>query len=38
MLRHIFLSDKYGDVKEEMKEDAEFMSHGSGMQKAYILK
>jgi len=38
MLRHIFLSDKYGDVKEEMKDDAEFMSHGSGMQNAYILK
>ena len=38
MLRHIFLSDKYGDVKEEMKEDAEFMSHGSGTQKSYILK
>lgn len=38
MLRHIFLSDKYGDVKEEQKKDAEFMSHGSGMQSNYILK
>jgi integrase len=38
MLRHIFLTAKYGDVKDEMKDDAEFMSHGSGMQNAYILK
>lgn len=38
MLRHIFLTDKYGDVKDEMKNDAEFMSHGSGMQANYILK
>ena len=38
MLRHIFLTDKYGDVKEEQKKDAEFMSHGSGMQSNYILK
>ena len=38
MLRHIFLTDKYGEVKEEQKKDAEFMSHGSGMQSNYILK
>ena len=38
MLRHIFLTDKYGEVKEEQKKDAEFMSHGSGTQANYILK
>ena len=38
MLRHIFLTDKYGDVKDEMKDDAEFMAHGSGTQATYILK
>lgn len=38
MLRHIFLTDKYGEVKDEMKHDAEFMSHGTGVQSSYILK
>lgn len=36
MLRHIYLSSKYGAVLEEMKEDAGSMSHSIGMQKDYI--
>lgn len=36
MLRHIYLSSKYGSVLEEMKEDAGAMSHSVGMQKDYI--
>lgn len=36
MLRHIYLSSKYGAVLEEMKEDAGSMSHSVGMQKDYI--
>jgi integrase len=36
MLRHIFLSSKYGDVIEEMKQDAGAMSHSVGQQKDYI--
>ena len=36
MLRHIYLSSKYGDVLQEMKEDAGAMSHSVGMQKDYI--
>jgi hypothetical protein len=36
MLRHIYLSSKYGDVLQEMKEDAGAMSHSIGMQKDYI--
>lgn len=38
MLRHIFLSDKYGDVVEEQKEDAEKMAHTISTQKDYIKK
>lgn len=38
MLRHIFLSDKYGKVNEEMKKDAENMGHDINMQKEYIKK
>jgi len=36
LLRHIYLSSKYGDVLTEMKEDAGAMSHSVGMQKDYI--
>lgn len=38
MLRHIYLSDKYGDELDEMKEDADAMGHGLNMQKQYIKK
>jgi hypothetical protein len=36
LLRHIYLSSKYGDILTEMKEDAGAMSHSVGMQKDYI--
>jgi hypothetical protein len=36
MLRHIYLSDKYGKVQEEMKDDAEAMAHSVSQQKEYI--
>jgi integrase len=36
MLRHIYLSSKYGDILEEQKNDAKMMSHGSLTQKDYI--
>lgn len=35
-LRHIFLSDKYGDTVKEMKDDAEKMGHTVETQKTYI--
>ena len=38
MLRHIYLSDKYGKVQEEMKDDAEAMAHSVSQQKEYIKK
>jgi integrase len=38
MLRHIYLSDKYKDVNEEMKKDAEAMGHSTAVQKEYIKK
>ena len=38
MLRHIYLSSKYGAVNEEMKEDAEKMGHSTSVQKSYIKK
>lgn len=38
MLRHIFLSDKYANVEEEMKEDALKMGHNSITQGQYIVK
>lgn len=37
MLRHIYLTNKYGDIINEQKEDAEFMAHGTGMQNSYIM-
>jgi hypothetical protein len=36
MLRHIYLSNKYGDKLEEMKEDSKKMSHNIETQKEYI--
>ena len=38
MLRHIFLTDKYGDSLEKAEKDAKEMAHSSGMQKDYIKK
>ncbi len=38
MMRHFYLSNKYGDVSSEMKEDAAAMSHSIATQKEYILK
>lgn len=38
MLRHIYLSDKYGEEIEEMKEDAESMGHSLSQQKDYVKK
>ncbi len=36
MLRHIYLTDKYCKVNEEMKKDSEIMGHNLKMQKEYI--
>ena len=36
MLRHIYLSNKYGDKLEEMKDDAEKMAHSLAQQKESI--
>lgn len=36
MLRHSYLSTKYGDVLEEMKSDSVAMAHSMGQQKDYI--
>jgi hypothetical protein len=38
MLRHIFLTDKYGDTLDKAEKDAKEMAHSSGMQKDYIKK
>jgi hypothetical protein len=35
-LRHIFLTDKYGEVLKEMKEDACMMAHSIEQQKEYV--
>lgn len=35
-LRHIFLSDKYGEELKEMKEDASMMAHSIEQQKEYV--
>jgi hypothetical protein len=35
-LRHIFLSDKYGDTIKEMKKDSDAMGHSIQQQKEYI--
>jgi integrase len=36
MLRHSYLSSKYGDTTKDMEEDAEAMGHSPAVQKAYI--
>jgi hypothetical protein len=36
MLRHIYLSGKYGNILEEQKKDAEAMAHSVNTQKDYI--
>jgi integrase len=37
MLRHIYLSEKYGDVRKDMKDDAKAMSHSvSTQQNTYV--
>lgn len=36
MLRHIFLSDKYGKIAEEQSKDSEAMGHSVNEQRAYI--
>lgn len=36
MLRHIWLSDKYGDVLKEQKADASAMAHSTATQKDYV--
>ena len=38
MLRHSYLSKKYGKVLEEMKEDSDMMAHDTNTQKTYIRK
>jgi hypothetical protein len=38
MLRHIFLTDKYGEVVDNQKKDANDMAHSEGQQKDYIKK
>jgi hypothetical protein len=38
MLRHIYLSNKYGKVLNEQEADANFMSHGTRMQNEYVMK
>jgi hypothetical protein len=36
MLRHIYLSDKYGQQKEDMKQDSIKMGHSINQQADYI--
>ena len=38
MLRHIYLSSKYGDTLEDMKSDSAAMGHSLNMQREYIKK
>ena len=38
MLRHIYISDKYGDLMEEQKADAEAMGHSVSQQRDYYKK
>lgn len=38
MLRHIYLTGKYGTVLEEQKKDANDMAHSEAMQKEYVKK
>ena len=36
MLRHIYLSGKYGDILKQQEQDAKAMSHNLSTQKDYI--
>ena len=36
MLRHMYLTSKYGKVKDEMSKDAELLAHSAATQKDYI--
>jgi hypothetical protein len=36
MLRHIYLSHKYGKIMKDQEQDAEFMAHSVSMQKDYV--
>ena len=36
LLRHIYLSEKYGETLKEMKKDADIMGHSMDMQKDYV--
>ena len=36
LLRHIYLSEKYGDTLKEMKKDADVMGHSTNMQQDYV--
>jgi hypothetical protein len=36
MLRHIYLSNKYGKIMKTQEDDAKFMSHSVAMQKDYV--
>ena len=38
MLRHIYLSNKYSEVEENMKKDAVLMGHSANTQSQYIVK
>lgn len=38
LLRHVYLSEKYGDVKKEMEEDAKAMSHSVSTQQNNYVK
>lgn len=37
MLRHIYLTDKYGSKLKEMKEDADAMGHSTTQQREYVV-
>jgi hypothetical protein len=38
MLRHIYLTEKYGKIQDEMESTARDMSHSTGTQALYIKK
>jgi hypothetical protein len=38
MLRHSYLSSKYGDIIEEQQKDAEAMGHSVSEQRDYVKK
>ena len=38
IIRHIYLSERYGDINEQKEHDADVMGHSISMQKAYVKK